>query len=108
MAKKYNFKIIPTHPIHMVPLNFFNYDEGMRIINWDLMELRDYSNHECKEVCMAECIAPYPSIGCQAFQSIIVKSDVTKTLIIDTYKRLYNTNDNPPFHINVEPYRFVG
>lgn len=108
VAQKNNFKIIPTHPIHMEPLKIFDFSDGLEAINWELMELRDYSIHECKEVCMAECIAPYSRIGHKVFQSIIVKSDITKTLIIDTYKRLYNTTHNPPFHVNVNDKCFIG
>lgn len=108
VAQKNNFKIIPTHPIHMEPLQILDYSAGLEAINWELMELRDYSIHECKEVCMAECIAPYSRIGHKSFQSIFVKSDITKALIIDTYKRLYNTTNNPPFHVNMNEKCFIG
>lgn len=50
-----NFKIVPSHPLHYneEPLTW---DIGMNTIDWELMAKRDYKDHECKEVCMAECI----------------------------------------------------
>lgn len=56
VAMNAGFQIIPKHPLHMQPFQIYNYDKGMSIIDWDTMELRDYSNYECKEICMAECI----------------------------------------------------
>ena len=54
-ARIRNFKIIPSHPVNYgdEPLDW---EAGMEAINWDLMALKDYSNHECKEVCMAEAL----------------------------------------------------
>lgn len=47
---KNSFKIFPTHPKHMNPLKLFDYEEGFEEIDWELMEKRDYSDSECKEV----------------------------------------------------------
>ncbi|ASC94781.1 DarT ssDNA thymidine ADP-ribosyltransferase family protein [Sulfurospirillum diekertiae] len=91
-AKKSNFKIIPTHPKHMNPLKIYNYDEGFKIIDWELMETRKYDNPECKEVCMAECISPSSVIQADQFHSIIVKSDDVKKHIESLCEKLFSHN----------------
>ncbi|WP_373004348.1 DarT ssDNA thymidine ADP-ribosyltransferase family protein [Sulfurimonas sp.] len=105
---KNNFKIFPTHPKHMKPLKIFDYEEGLKKIDWDLMEKRDYSNSECKEVCMAECVAVHVSVQSSAFHSIIVKSVETKNYLEELCQRLYNTNCKASFFIDVEAGLFIG
>jgi len=106
IARKYNFKIIPMHPIHMNPFQLFDFNEGMEEINWDLMDKRDYSIYECKEVCMAECIAPYKKVSVKFFHSIIVKSNQTKIYLENLYKDIFSCKPN--FFIDIEPESFVG
>lgn len=57
VAKRDNYLIVPSHPLHYRG-ELLTYEEGMQTIDWDLMAKRDYHNHECREVCMAECLAP--------------------------------------------------
>ena len=54
-AKKNNFKIVPRHPLNYdgKPLNW---KEGIEEMDWDLVAVRDYSDYECKEACMAESL----------------------------------------------------
>lgn len=106
-AKNNDFKIFPTHPKHMAKPKAYDYKEGMKIIDWKLMDLRDYSITECKEVCMAECIAPYKYIKSGAFHSIIVKSDETKKYLEELCQKLYNKKCTIKFFIDVNPYYFV-
>ncbi len=99
-----DFKIFPTHPMHMNPLEIYSYQEGLEKINWELMERRDYSDHECKEICMAECVANHKSVPSNIFHSIIVKSDETKEYLEKLYYEIFR--NNPPFHINVNSTYF--
>jgi len=109
LAKENKFKIFPTHPKHMNPLKAYDYEEGLTLINWELMNKRDYNDHECKEVCMAECVAPYKNIPAKAFHSIIVKSEKTKEYIEDLCKKIFGTDCNKvKFFIDIEPHSFIG
>lgn len=102
--KSNDFKIFPTHPLHMNPLKIYSYEEGLGKIDWELMEKRDYSNHECKEACMAECVANHSSVSSDIFNSIIVKSEETKGYIEKLYYEIFKKNT--PFHINVNAIYF--
>ncbi len=106
LAKKKNFKIFPTHPKHMNPLEIYEYEEGFEKIDWKLMNTRDYNDYECKEVCMAECVAPYKSIPADAFHSIIVKSEETKKYLEKLCQQIFKGKCK--FYINTEPYSFIG
>jgi hypothetical protein len=98
-AKKNEFKIIPTHPMHYRgdPLE---YDEGIDEIDWELMGERDYNDHECREVCMAECIYE-GSIPAKAFAFIFVKSEKVKQKVVNLLKS-YNLTTR----VNVTPGMF--
>lgn len=102
--KSNDFKIFPTHPIHMNPLKIYPYEEGLEKIDWELMEKRDYSDHECKEVCMAECVANHSAVPSDIFNSIIVKSNETKEYLEKLYYEVFKKN--VPFHINVNSTYF--
>lgn len=106
--KNNNFKIFPTHPKHMNPLEIFDYEEGLQRIDWELMEKRDYLDDECKEACMAECVAVHSSVPAKAFHSIIVKSEEIKNYLEQLCQKLYRVNCRQTFYIDVEPWRFVG
>ncbi|KLE08378.1 hypothetical protein AF79_08050 [Aliarcobacter butzleri L354] len=103
-SDKNDFKIFPTHPKHMNPLEIYSYEEGFEKIDWKLMEKRDYSSYECKEICMAECVANHSSVPSKIFHSIIVKSDQTKEYLEKLYYEIFE--ENAPFHINVNSTYF--
>ena len=58
VAQRNNWPVIPCHPLANGDIELLNYDEGVGEIDWDLMDERDYHDHECKSVCMAECLSP--------------------------------------------------
>ena len=107
-STKNNFKIFPTHPKHMNPLAVYDYKEGFSMIDWELMEKRDYSDPECKEVCMAECVGVYKRISSKSFHSIIVRTDDAKQHLEALCQKIYGNNCKPNFHIDVAAWRFVG
>lgn len=56
------------------------------------MNERNYSNHECREVCMAECIFE-GSIPAKAFKMIFVKSIEVKDKVVNLLTQ-YHLNIN--------------
>ena len=81
-AKKNNFLILPKHPLYNSDrIELFSYDEGIEKINWELMDKRSYEDHECKNVCMAECLSPN-IVPLPLIHSIIVPDK-------NTYKIVY-------------------
>lgn len=91
----------------MSPLKAFEYEEGLEEIDWELMDKRDYNNEECKEICMAECVAPFKSVPAEAFHSIIVKSEETASYLEGLCTKIYKHNCKRNFYIDVEEWRFI-
>lgn len=81
VAEANGFMVIPTHPLHGIP-EVLDYVTGFNTINWELMDTRDYSNEECKETSMAECLSP-KVVSPKLFASICVKN-------IDSKNKVYN------------------
>ncbi|ANY89907.1 MULTISPECIES: DarT ssDNA thymidine ADP-ribosyltransferase family protein [Pseudomonas] len=73
-AQTQNWSVIARHPLSGGRFELLGYDEGFEAIDWDLMDLRDYHDQECKHVCMAECLAPGPVLVSQ-FAKIYTPSD---------------------------------
>lgn len=84
-AKNRKFKIIPNHPLQYKE-NPLEWGQGLEKIDWELMEQRDYSNHECKEICMAECIYE-GSIPAKAFSCIFVKSSESRDKVVNLLEK---------------------
>ncbi len=103
-AEKQNFKIIPMHPRSMKPLQLYDYSEGFNLIEWDKMEVRDYSDQECKHLCMAECLSQN-TIPSSLFFCIYVQNQETKDFINFKYKEIHG--QEPSFYINIEQYMFI-
>ncbi|GMT48871.1 MAG: hypothetical protein IEMM0008_0410 [bacterium] len=97
-AKKENFKIIPMHPNSMKPLQLYDYSEGFDLIEWDKMELRDYSDQKCKHICMAECLSQ-KTIPSNQFFCIYVQNKKVQSDVSSKYREIHE--QNPSFHINV-------
>jgi hypothetical protein len=102
VAREYNFKIIPRHPLSMLPFKMYNYVDGLRVIDWETMDCRDYSNYECKEICMAECIYDQP-IPIDWFICINVKNENIKNYVEEV---LYQYDIN--IHVNIMPSWFCN
>ena len=49
---------MPSHPLANQQRELFEYTEGMKSIDWEMMNIRDYHNAQSKSVCMAECLSP--------------------------------------------------
>lgn len=79
-AQQNDFKIIPMHPKHMDVLELYSYDEGMNIIDWEIMNKRDYRDYECKQICMAECVA-YQKVDMKDISLIFVPDESLKSKV---------------------------
>ena len=103
-AKNNNFKIIPKHPNAMRPLKLYDYVEGYEMIEWDIMDKRDYSDDNCKHICMSECLSP-KTINHNHFSHIFVRNEYVENEIkrmCDHYELSYD------FYIKTNPDMFVG
>ena len=77
LHQQYEFYIIPSHPLDKDEPDIYPYDEGFRLIHWDILDRksgRDYRDPEIKKACMAECVMKY-TIPCQAFHCIFVANE---------------------------------
>lgn len=102
-AKKNNFKIIPRHPKSLKDLILYNYCDGYELIEWDIMDRRDYSDRDCRHICMAECLSPN-LINPQNFTNVFVKNDDIKRFVKELCIEVLNSC---PFYINVNSNMFV-
>lgn len=105
-ARNNDSKIIPTHPIYMGNFELMNYDEGIELIEWDIMDNRgdrDYHNDHIRNVCMAEVVIE-GVVSIESIHSINVKSEVDKEYVIQLLDR-YNINTD--IYINVRESWFI-
>lgn len=100
VARARGWKIIPKHPLTGGEVELLQYDAGMEAIDWEVMNKRDYSDQQCKCVCMAECLAPGP-VPAKLFQAIYVKDDEAQTQVL----QMLDGRDWAP-HVNVAPTMF--
>lgn len=80
MAKSHGFKILTQHPLSLEYCTLFDYDEGFQKIDWDLMQKRDYLDHDCKMVCMAECLSPVV-VSHNFFSTIYVRNKDVEQIV---------------------------
>jgi len=103
LYQKYNFHIIPSHPLNKETPDIYTYEEGFKQIHWDILDRtggfdRDYSDPEIRKACMAECISEY-TIPPDDFSFIFVCTDQSKDKIL-------SMNNSHLVQIQVSPYMF--
>lgn len=99
-ARNNNFKIIPTHPMHMQNFQLIEYDRGIDLIRWDIMdnkEYRDYHDDNVRNACMAEAVVK-DLVDIDNIYSLNVKNDEDKQYI---EKLLQKYNISTSAYINV-------
>jgi len=84
-AKEKGFKIIPSHPLNYTgkPLKW---KEGINVINWELMNKREYIDNDCCQCCMAESIYK-GKINVSQFQFIFVRNIEIKEIVVNLLKK---------------------
>ena len=80
-ARNNNFQILKRHPLSTNCGSLMTYDEGFNAIEWDKMGTRDYSDNECKEICMAECLSPRVILPNEFFCVFAPSQDIYNQLI---------------------------
>ena len=89
-AKTHSWNVIPRHPLASEAISLLSYDDGMNAIDWTVMNSRNYSDRNCKSVCMAECLAP-GVVSVDHIFSIYVKTDACEAKANQIVKK-YNLN----------------
>lgn len=82
LAIENNFKILPKHPLTVDECVLYNYEEGFDLIDWDTLMEVGRTDTYAKHVKMAECVTDL-YIPINLFQGIYVKSEITKTKVIN-------------------------
>lgn len=59
-ARELGALILPTHPLSNLSPTILSYDEGMKAIDWDIMELTSEMSGYNAQVRMAECLFTSP------------------------------------------------
>lgn len=103
-AEKNKFKILTQHPASLDPLILHDYSKGINLINWEIMEERDYSDQNCKNICMAECLSPN-SIRAKDFFCIYVKNRKTQFTVEQSCGRILRRYN---FLISINDGMFVS
>lgn len=81
---KYDFSIIPSHPLDREKPDIYSYEEGFKKIRWEILDKasgRDYHDPEIRKACMAECIVPY-TIPPEFFSYVFVKDIAAQKKIL--------------------------
>lgn len=78
LAKGNNWKIMPRHPLSSKSFEIYDYEDGFDVIDWDLMQRRDYGDAECKSVCMAECLSPSAVLSSDFFKIYVPTENISK------------------------------
>ena len=102
IAKSRNWKIVTRHPLASSGVEVLGYDEGMKTINWDCMNQRNFmEDEECKSICMAECLSPKP-VSASDFLNISVKN-------VDQQKKVNSLAKSAGLsvHVNLAPHMLV-
>jgi hypothetical protein len=104
LARKKGYKILPKHPLSSEELKLYDYDEGIKAIDWTIVNKRDYSDQECKVACMAECLAP-KWVKPNDFFSVTVKTAEDKLIVENLSKDILG---NYRYHIDLESGYFMS
>ncbi|WP_321157685.1 DarT ssDNA thymidine ADP-ribosyltransferase family protein, partial [Providencia stuartii] len=90
LAQKENWKIILRHPLAEANIKIYDYNEGFALINWDIMNLRDYHDPDSKSICMAECLSPTVVEVSKFFKIYVPTPEVSK--IVNRELKTLNLN----------------
>ncbi|MEA2118689.1 DarT ssDNA thymidine ADP-ribosyltransferase family protein [Halovibrio sp. HP20-50] len=92
LAIAQNWRVLPKHPLARQEFRFYDYQEGFDLIDWELMDTRDYSDADCKSVCMAECLAPVYVRVADFFKIYVPTERIHQVVLGELTKRRVNLN----------------
>ena len=93
--------VIPSHPLDKDEPDFYLYEEGLKLVKWDILDNedeRDYHNSEIKKACMAECVIKH-RVPPEDFATIYVQNKNIENKIKEMKK-------SAPIKIQVNPNMF--
>ncbi|HDM8147120.1 TPA: DUF4433 domain-containing protein [Vibrio harveyi] len=99
IAKENEWKITPRHPLSG-DCKLMTYDEGMKAIDWQTMNEKDFKKPESKLICMAECLSPEAVVP-STFHAIYVATEKDKQEV----QKIVKENDLRMF-VEVKPFYF--
>ena len=107
-AKEQDFKICTAHPLSENPkAEIKPYDEGLRSIDWENAEKRDYQDELSKNACMAECLATSPIMP-KDFSFIYVSNQEVKSRAKELLDKVNQGNTNKiETTIQINEYFFI-
>ncbi|WP_375769883.1 DUF4433 domain-containing protein [Archangium gephyra] len=98
VARAQGWKIIARHPLSGTEsIEVHEWDDGIDSIDWSQMDRdnRDYDDHECKMVCMAEALSP-TNVAFSDISNIFTASEQAKDAVLDAlgveHSRLITVN----------------
>lgn len=101
MASRGNWKVIPRHPLAGGQLQILDYEEGFKIIDWDVMNTREYRDQVCKNICMAECLSPVIVPSKNFFRIYVRDQEIQRTVA----KKIKNAGLNFEAEVNDRMFR---
>lgn len=102
VAQANNWQVVPRHPLAEEGYQMLNYDEGIKAIDWALIEQRDYDDRACKVACMAECLSPIGVTPDKIFAVYVKTAEILKT--VQALAKKYGIT----CHVNLQPKMFAG
>lgn len=82
LAMARNWRVLPKHPLASQEFWFYDYREGFDLIDWGLMDNREYNDADCKSVCMAECLSP-KTVRVADFFKIFVPTEQVQRRVLE-------------------------
>lgn len=99
VAEANQWKITPKHPLSG-EFSLLPYGDGIKAIDWDIMNEKDFKATESKLTCMAECLSPI-AVAPSFFHAIYVATKEDEALV----KKLVEKNGLKMF-VETKPYLF--
>lgn len=103
LARRNNFKILPKHPLSLEDYQLYDYEEGFKLIDWEVMTTIGRNDDNARHIKMAECLSDRV-IPVEYFKSFYVPSKTVKREVEEILHKC-GVEFPPPF-VNVMPQWF--
>lgn len=102
LAARENWKVVPCHPLSGGSFELLSYEDGIKAIDWEIMDLRTYREPNCRSVCMAECLSPRKILANEFFK-IFVRDEKTQLIVANMVRE-----KNLRFEVTINSGMFVN